>query len=191
MTVIYSNAGDEDTRRLTDLWKGLDANVIELNNSFPADNNDLQQVKNAMYSETDTLLFCGHGLSTGLFNPSKRPFGNMFIFSSEDVKNIKAKNIIGIWCYAREFSQWNNVKGFFSSMFISNSTEAAICGIHDVPEQSIYNSMTTFCTKVNSLLKNNVPLNTWAANIQNELLTPTSTAVEKFNYSNLFYNPGT
>lgn len=69
-------------------------------------------------------------------------------------------------------------------MFISNSNEANCVGIHGVDDKQITESEILFCTRVNELLKNNVPISEWESRLKAHILT---NAVEVYNYSGLYF----
>ena len=97
---------------------------------------------------------------------------------------MKAKNIIGVWCYASDFSKNNSLRGFYSSMFISSGLEAALMGIGGVSDDEIKASEILFCHRINALLGDNVPLSGWTEKLRAFHLT---NSVEEFNYSKLYY----
>ncbi len=181
MTVIYSNFNDPDTRVLRRMWRGLD-NVTLVTNGTE------EKIRKALTEEKDTLLFCGHGTATGLWMPHKNirnpyfPFA--YAFSEKDIPFIKAENIIGIWCYASQFAQRCNLRGFYTSMFISSPYEAELMGVKALPEDEITRSEELFCDRINKLLKDNVPLSGWKERLQGETL---NNDVERFNYNGLTY----
>ena len=186
MLVIYSDFGDPDTRVLTALWEGIDAKVIRIHKGSTSE--DKIAMKKALEEEKDTVLFCGHGSGEGLWTPNIcsadwRIWGG-YAFSYKDISSVKAKNIVGIWCHASDFSRTFDVRGFYSSMFISNSHEARWEGIN-CDDDTITKSEILFCERVNKLLKENIPLNRWVDILRDNKLT---NRVEEFNYGGLFYH---
>ena len=187
MLVIYSDFGDEDTRVLTTLWEGIDCKVIRISSRSSIE--DKYKMIEELKKEKDTVLFCGHGSGQGLWTPNiaGRDFQKWggFAFSRSEIKDVKAKNIIGIWCHASDFSRTYDVRGFYSSMFISNSSEARWEGITGVDDKTITDSEVLFCQRVNKLLKDKTPLSQWVDILRSNKLT---NAVEEFNYGGLFYH---
>ena len=98
---------------------------------------------------------------------------------------IRAKRFIGIWCNASTFAKKNNVPGFFSSMFISNTDEAGCMGIDNVDEERIKKSERKFVNTLNSLLRNNLPVEKWKEAFSS--IIDTTNEVEVFNFSSLLY----
>lgn len=186
MLVIHSDFGDEDTRVLTELWKDVNCKVITINHKSTTQ--DKADMIKALKEERDTVLFCGHGSGGGLWTPNIasgdwRYWGG-FAFSAKDIPLVKAKNIIGIWCHASDFARAYNVRGFYSSMFISNSGEARWEGI-ECDDDTITKSEVLFCRRVNDLIKSGVPLNEWLDILNSYELT---NEVEVFNYGGLYYS---
>ena len=63
-TVIFSDLGDVDCSTLPDLWKGIgDAKVLQLTRTSEYTKDD---IRDAIASEDDTLIICGHGTPMGL-----------------------------------------------------------------------------------------------------------------------------
>lgn len=181
MTVVYSDFKDTDTEVLKRMWQGLD-NITLITNG------PKERIKKALRNEKDTLLLCGHGTSGGLWMPRRTKedlsFPFSYALSKDDVPLIKAKNIIGIWCYASLFAEKCYLSGFYSSMFISSLYEAAIMGIEGITAEEITRSEIIFCNRINRLLKEGVPLRLWTEILQKE---ECRNEVEKFNYSGLRY----
>lgn len=181
-TVIFSNMGDTDTAVLVNIWKGMkDVNVIEVNRMTK---NGREMVDNAIAKETDTLIMCGHGTPSGLLNPS---WTTPYLVDNQNKHLIRARRVIGIWCHAKDFAERQNVRGFFSSMFISNSGEARMNGICTVSGKSITDEEILFCNRLNRLIKSSISMNGWVDRLveQADYTNP----VVKFNYDGLrFYS---
>lgn len=196
-TVIFSNAGDNDTAVLRALWKGLNAKVIEVNHStFDAN----AKVDRAIAEEEDLLIMCGHGSPSGLFNMSAvsmtRRYGrdvhpaspsSFYLISSRNVHLIKAKRIIGMWCYASEFAKSVGLNGFFTYMFISNKGEAAANQIYGVDNDTIWREETLFCNRVNEMVHKDIPQDEWISRLQ--AVCDISNPVVVFNHRDLYYSP--
>ena len=196
MTVIYSNFSDSDTYLLRGIWDGLDAKIIELTLderylnrsesyewfqlSIDFSKEENKEVDEAIESEEDTLIVCGHGSEEGCFSPHFN-----YTVSSLNKDKIKAKRFIGIWCNASTFAKKNNIPGFFSSMFISNTDEADFMVIENVEEERIKESERKFVKTLNSLLRNNVPMEKWKGVFTS--IIDTTNEVEVFNFTSLEY----
>lgn len=181
MTVIYSDFGDVDTSVLKNIWKDLDAKVIRISRDSLIDDYD---INDAIASEKDTLIVVGHGSDRGCWSP----YGG-YTISPFNLDLIKAKKFIGIWCHASDFARRYHAKGFFSGMFISNTSEA----IYTLPysknqvysNKQITESEVKFCNILNDFLKKETPLKDWKYIIGR--YTDNTFEVEKYNYSHVEY----
>jgi hypothetical protein len=164
LTVIYCNKGDADSKRLPLIWEGLDnATVITIEEPTTQYHvKRKREVEEAIAAETDTIIFAGHGDSHGLYAPDWLDY----IIDRENVRLVKAKHVIGVWCHASDFARKNNLKGFFTSMYVSNAGEAYGEGLvkekeTDSIEQveklegTIEESNNEFFRYVNTILKEN------------------------------------
>ena len=196
MTVIYSNFHDSDTYLLRGIWEGLDARVIELrlderyseergrldDPTIPYDSSrkEREEINRAIESEEETLIVCGHGTEDGCLSPYFD-----YTLSSSNKDMIRAKRFIGIWCNALTFAKKNNVSGFFSSMFITNTVEADYMGMGNVGEERIKESEMKFVNILNSFLKNNIPMEKWKEAFT--CIVDATNEVEVFNFTSLGY----
>ena len=188
MTVIYSNFHDSDTYLIRGIWEGLEAKVIEIslddsgsfNNSLFYFESKKEEINRAIEREEDTLIVCGHGTEDGCLSPHFD-----YTLSSSNKDMIRAKRFIGIWCNASTFAKKNNGPGFFSSMFISNAVEAGCMGIDNVDEERIKESEIKFVNTLNSLLRNNLPMEKWKEAFT--CIVDATNEVEVFNFSSLLY----
>ena len=196
MTVIYSNFHDRDTYLLRGIWEGLDARVIELRlddryleergrlddptTPYDSSRKEIEEINRAIESEEDTLIVCGHGTEDGCLSPHFD-----YTLSSSNKDMIRAKRFIGIWCNALTFAKKNNVSGFFSSMFITNTVEADYMGMGNVGKERIKESEMKFVNTLNSLLRNNIPMDKWKEAFN--CIVDATNEVEVFNFTSLGY----
>ena len=108
MTVIYSDFGDTDTKVLKNIWKDLDVKEVRLTTNG---NISMKKINKAIYDEEDTIIFCGHGSGEGCWNPSWNS-GEFYTLSARNLRLLRAKKVIGIWCHASDFSKKYDVPGF-------------------------------------------------------------------------------
>lgn len=180
-TVIFSNMGDTDTAVLRYIWMGMPkVKVVEITRDTV---NSKQLVNEAIEQEHDTLIMCGHGTPSGLMNPGFK--GGAYLIDQSNYQKIKCNRIIAVWCHAKDFAETYGVKGFWSSMFISNSGEASANGIHSVSGKSITEQEILFCIRLNELIKNYIPMKTWIETLKAQ--ADYDNEVVKFNYDGLRY----
>jgi hypothetical protein len=135
---------------------------------------------------TETLLCLGHGSPRGLFADGMEGY----LIDSTMRNLLKDREIIGIWCYASDFARMNNLKGFFTYMFISNEGEARFhrCGGDNIDDDIIFNENVKFAELIKDFINNETPMEEWVETLY-EGCNHDLPFVE-FNYSNLSYFDG-
>ena len=180
-TVIFSNMGDTDTAVLKYIWMGIPkVKVVEITSDTV---NPKALVNEAIENEHDTLIMCGHGMPQGLMNPSFK--GGAYLVDATNYKKIKCNRVIAVWCHAKDFAERYGVKGFWSSMFISNLMEAHYNHIYNTDAGTITHDETMFCLFTNYLIRNNVPQENWIDVLCK--CVDFNDPVIRFNYSGLVY----
>lgn len=185
MTIILSNAMDEDCQILKETWQNVQGNFIEITPDMDVSDEWQTKVEEAIREETDTLVLLGHGTSFGLLFPIIER--GEYIIHEHNVLDIKAKNIICVWCnassFVSKFDELHNVLA--SSMFISNVNEAYYYGFTKYNQNTI-NKISRYCgQELVQLLMNEVPLKEWVmqigshADILNE--------IDMFNRQGFYY----
>lgn len=178
IVVLYSNHGDTDCARLTQMWEGLaDVQVFELTKQMT----DLEQedlVYEALSTPCDVFLMCGHGTSWGLLAPN---FSQYMIH--EYCAPYNRTNIVGVFCHAAEFAKTYGLHGFYTSMFISNINEAVDYGVSCTADE-IEEQNESFCQAIHQLLEDEVPISEWMDHFH---VSDEDSAVEQFNISGLCY----
>jgi hypothetical protein len=94
----------------------------------------------------DRIIMMGHGSPGGLFSVGQFPGSNGYIISHGTVDLLRNKECIFIWCNADSFVNTHNLKGLYSGMFISETMEAAYCGLPGTP-QDVVNESNDFFAK--------------------------------------------
>ncbi len=141
MTTLVIHPEDQSTEFLKPIYAGI-KNALVLTGGKSKDQVAEQIIKH------DRIIMLGHGSPAGLFAVNKFETNNGLIIdhTMADILNDKANNIY-IWCYANQFVNAFNLKGFYTGMFISELVEAYYC---DVPanEESIKISNNLFANLV-------------------------------------------
>lgn len=184
-TIIYGNMGDEDCKCLQTIWEGIDnVKVIEIRYASDVTR---EEINAAIAAEEELLICCGHGSSHGLFGLNKS-LSSAFAFGEEQIELVKAKNFFGMWCHASDFAKYTGVKGFFTSMFISNPGEAACNGINGTTQEYVNEATIRFCKKVNELIRSGKDVELW----KDELMPvmDKNNPVDVFNYNGLYMSHG-
>lgn len=92
----------------------------------------------------DRIIMLGHGAPGGLFSVGQFPGSNGYIVSHGTADILKDKECVFIWCNADKFVEANNLKGLYSGMFISETSEAAYCGLPGTPQDIVDESNDFF-----------------------------------------------
>ena len=109
MLIIHPQ--DKTTDFLKPLYEKRDCVII--NSNTITKKKLIENVKNH-----EEIVMLGHGDVFGLFADDR------YIIDSRYAYLLREKNCIGIWCYASDFAQRYQLKGFFTGMFISQEDEA-------------------------------------------------------------------
>ncbi len=181
MTIIYSNAQDDDCLVLQRVWRNIpNVNLIEIT---PQSENWEDVVDNAISNEDDTLLFLGHGTTQGLLFPDF--YRGEYILHENNVDLIRASRVICCWCYASSFCYTHHLHSFSTSMFISNVNEAYDNGYYDYDQSKINSNSIRFYDEINYLLINNVPLDEWVMRLGGHM--DIENGIDMFNRQALMY----
>ena len=111
----------------TDFLKGVycrDKNFDVINDPF-IDSGSIEEY----IIDHRRIIALGHGCDSGLFCASS------MIIDSSLVPILKEKELVCIWCNADQFMLKNDLRGFYSGMFISEVAEANIYKIKATQEQ--------------------------------------------------------
>lgn len=84
-----------------------------------------------------------------------------------------------------QFAQSVGMKGFFSSMFFSNESEAIFNDCFRTNAETITQEETLFCQRVNQLIQKNTPMGQWVEALRSQ--ANLTQEVVKFNYDGLRY----
>ena len=181
MITILINS-QKDTDFLRKAYEGLEDNIVLVNPTREKVEKVLAEHPN------DTAMLMGHGSPSGLFSHDWRGY----IIDSKNANLLQNREVIAIWCWAKEFGRKEGLKGFFTSMFISNIGEYEGHFRNDRTqthtEEEIFNGITDFVTSVNTYIKIGKPLNEWCEDLRNS--ADYSKNFVKYNYDGLEYFDG-
>lgn len=100
-----------------------------------------------LITESNRVMMMGHGSPGGLF--SMRLFEKFvpYIVKADDSGILKAQTEnVYIWCHANKYVENNDLKGFYSGMFVSEVGEAMFCGVKNPNQQMVNESNDTFAS---------------------------------------------
>ena len=108
-----------------------------------------------MIQEHDRVMMMGHGSPAGLFSVGKFKNSGAYIIDQNIVPYLKQKeNNVFIWCNADKFVELFQLRGFYSGMFISETSEAAWCGLPGTKQDVVDESNYGFCNIIAKYITN-------------------------------------
>ena len=130
------------------------------------------------------IIMCGHGTPNGLLSVGQ--FLGTFIINSGSVPYLMGKECVYIWCNSDKFVKENNLRGFYSGMFISEVGESIFCGFKGISQYQVSNSNYSFSEIVGKNI--NKPLNEVYENVKSEYgELCVSNPIVKYNHDRLYY----
>lgn len=167
MKTLVIHPDDRTTDFLNVIYKDKDWTVItdrgEILKSF-------EQIKSH-----DRIIMMGHGSPYGLLG-----FQNMFM-NSEFIKVLQTKDCVCIWCNADQYVLRENIKGFYTGMFISEVSEARYFDI-DVDQETVDFSNMLFV----NLMKDVIDSPTLITEIKRDYYSDTNPVIH-YNNQRLYY----
>ena len=139
MSTLIIHPQDHSTDFLDIVYKDI-PNKLVIRNSFSKD--DIKE----LIVEFDRVMMMGHGSPSGLFSVGQFDVDGAFIIDNSFVDILSEKeDSVYIWCHADQFVEANNLKGFYSGMFISEVGEAMFCGVMEANQKMVDESNYGFC----------------------------------------------
>ena len=177
MIVIHIDS-QSDTAFLKKTYEGLE-NITLLYNPTKEQVNDALKA-----SPTEDVMMLGHGSPSGLFSADWR--GN--VIDATNANLLKGRNCVGIWCWAKKFAKNYGLKGYFTSMFISNEGEARSFG-YNATNDEVFAEVEFFAKSINTLIKDGCPYEEWVGKLQ--AIADITKPFVKYNYDAMEYFDGT
>jgi len=185
MKTLVIHPQDSSTDFLTPIYMNL--------KSFP-DFDDVTIVRGGMSKsevdkliiEHDRIMMMGHGSPGGLFSVGQFE-SQGFIINHTTVPLLENKECIFIWCNADRFVETHNLKGLYSGMFISETSEAAYCGLPNTPQDIVTESNDYFAKELGSVSEK--PLDEMYEHIKYTYgMLAEGNAVAEYNHNRLYLN---
>lgn len=127
---LVIHPSDETTDFLKRIYINTDFVIISENIS--------NSKKRELLKNSERIIMLGHGSKDGLFGYER------LIIDSNDIVNLRNKEIIAIWCNADEFMKKYKLNGFCTGMFISEIEEAYYEGITCLDKKELEFSNNNF-----------------------------------------------
>ena len=177
MKTLIIHPKDKSTTFLKSIYKDIPYKTIITGGCHYTD------VVNEMKTH-DRIIMCGHGTPYGLLSVGQ--FLGMYIVNSGCVPYLMGKECVYIWCNSDKFVKENNLKGFYSGMFISEVSESKFCGFHNISQYQVSNSNYSFSEIVGKYI--NKPLNEVYENVKSEYgVGCSSNPIVRYNHERLYY----
>jgi len=178
MIIIHMDT-QQDTHVLDAIYKDMSDvdNIIMVNPTRDEVEATLNEFPN------ESVMFLGHGDFFGLWacgsdlhNPTQ------YVIDGSNVDLLKDREVIGIWCYASDFAKRHKLRGFFTYMFVSNSSEARCMGFGEHTDKFCNEQNVKFCEQINKFILENVDMSDWT-----DKLTHDDVNFVNYNYNHLKY----
>ena len=177
MIVIHIDS-KQDTAFLKKCYEGIDNLILLYNPTKDEVNKTLQD------NPDEDVMMLGHGSPFGLFSCDWK--GD--VIDASNAHLLKGRNCIGIWCWANKFAENYGLKGYFTSMFISNEGEARSFG-YKADDKEVFEEVEFFAKSVNTLVKDHCPYEEWVGKLRS--IANVNKPFVKYNYDGMTYFDGT
>lgn len=145
MNRLVIHPEDRSTEFLTPIYGDLD-DVTLVRGGYT------KEYIRSMIKDHDQVMMMGHGSPFGLMSVGKFP-GRYNVIDDSFVDLLSEKdNSIFIWCNADQFTEKHKLNGFYSGMFISELSEAWMCGV-DAIKKEVEESNASFSKIMGHALK--------------------------------------
>lgn len=168
----------------TDFLKPIYSTVK--NKTILTRNSDEESIKNQILA-SERVMMMGHGTPSGLLHVGKFTSPTPFVIDDRYLTELQQKtNSIFIWCNADEFVEKNDLKGFYTGMFISEVGEAIYCGLGNVTQETINESNYLFSKLVSDVINEDAhKIHPYVASNYKKITFKNSVAL--YNYNRLYF----
>jgi hypothetical protein len=80
-----------------------------------------------------------------------------YVIDDTMADKLRGKRLTAIWCNADQFMEWNNLSGFYTGMFISDTSEATLIGTKDTEQWIVDESNYGFSAIMRGLVDTKNP----------------------------------
>jgi len=109
---------------------------------------------NKLVESHDSVILMGHGSPDGLLSAGQFNCDDCYIIDHRMVEMLRMKRrCLFIWCNADWFVERNDLKGFYSGMFISEVMEAEACGVPAATQEMVDESNNEFCSIISHVIQ--------------------------------------
>lgn len=92
------------------------------------------------------------GGSSYYSTPAYQPLTSGYVIDDSNADQLRGKKLTAIWCNADQYMEWNKLDGFYTGMFISDTSEAAMIGTADFAQWQVDESNYAFAEIMRKLV---------------------------------------
>ena len=141
-----------------------------------------------MIESHDQVMMMGHGTADGLWSMGQFPNTAGYIVDGSLAPALaKKNNSVFIWCNADEFVIANDLKGFYTGMFISEVLEAELMGLPNATQVQVEESNEWFVETVGQVATKGPNL-MHAAAIHGYGRLADRNPIAKYNHARMYVN---
>jgi len=135
---------------------------------------------------SERVMMMGHGTPSGLLHVGKFVSPTAYVIDKRYQPLLKEKeNSVYIWCNADQFIESNDLRGFYTGMFISEVHEAKYCGLGSVSQKMIDESNNLFSSLVSEVIEEDVyKIHAYVS--ANYIKITSTNPVARYNYERLY-----
>lgn len=181
MLVIHPK--DRTTAMLSALYEGLEVQVVDGDCSTKEMNRLLHHV-----SSQERIMLLGHGSDKGLFfrkDDTKDAFDKVVVGHPHAFHLRRhGGNLVAVWCNADCFARAEGLHGLFTSMIVSELSEALLYNIETTQEE-LERENVKLAQRLRALLDEEIPLDEVPKRML--ALDDVRSPLTRFNYMNFHY----
>lgn len=172
--LVFHVVSTEDTKDFSPIYENLPESEIHIN---PEKSKIIELL--GENPEAD-IIAIGHGDENGLWCEK-----DGYCIDNEVAPLLRRRFVIGVWCFAAEYADRYDLRGFFTSDFISNSKEFTNRFLTEkMNKETIQTYNKEFSVRLNRLLLKGVSPMFWPEKLR-ELAN--NNIIERYNYETLCY----
>lgn len=123
----------------------------------------------------------------GAYNSTVQSLTTGYVIDDDNAEQLRGKRVTAIWCNADQYMEWNNIPGFYTGMFVSDTSEAQLIGTADHEQWQVDQQNYAFVEVVRKHIDDDAEtLHSALMNHYGPLAE--LNAVAKYNLRRLYYN---
>ena len=139
MKKLVIHPKDDSTLFLNKAYENLDDVTLVQGNVSKGQLRDMIQ-------SHDQVMMMGHGSPRGLFSVGQFDGSYMSLIVDDSLSEVlsEKENSVFIWCNADQYVNYNELRGFYTGMFISEVAEAYLMGLRGTTQKEVDESNSSF-----------------------------------------------